>query len=46
MCFYDPDSQPSTEADTAVKRDAVERLVRLYEVWDKAEKAAEWRQKL
>lgn len=43
----------STSANRAYRRDGLERLVRLYEAWDqlapktgKAEKAAEWKQKL
>jgi tetratricopeptide (TPR) repeat protein len=33
-------------AEPKYKRDALERLVRLYEAWDKPEQLAEWRQKL
>jgi len=33
-------------AEPKYKRDALERLVRLYEAWDKPEKLSEWQQKL
>ena len=37
--------QPSS-ADNKYKRDAVERLVRLYDAWGKRDKVSEWQQKL
>jgi hypothetical protein len=41
------ESLPQNEtAEPNYKRDALERLVRLYEAWDKPEQLAEWRQKL
>ena len=38
--------QQSKEPDRKYKGDALTRLVRLYEAWEKPEKAAEWQQKL
>jgi hypothetical protein len=35
-----------SSADNKYKRDAVERLVRLYEAWGKRDKVSEWQQKL
>jgi hypothetical protein len=38
--------QQSSSADRKYKRDALERLVRLYDAWDKPAQAAAWRTKL
>jgi hypothetical protein len=38
--------QQSQSAGSKYKRDALERLVRLYEAWNKPDKLAEWQQKL
>jgi hypothetical protein len=38
--------QASRSADEKYKRDALERLVRLYEAWGKPEKRSEWQQQL
>ena len=38
--------QPSDTVPKHYKRDSFTRLVRLYEVWEKPDKAAEWRKKV
>jgi small-conductance mechanosensitive channel len=38
--------QQSSSADRKYKRDVLQRLMRLYEAWEKPDQAAKWRSKL